>query len=77
MSDLPEVKEFKFLADTAYMAEYGNMRAPHPDFNSKFHKYFRNQIEAIIVDKITPEQAVEAFEADVRFNIEDSEIIYK
>lgn len=77
MYDLPEVQEFKFLVDTAYMAEYGNMRSPHPDFNSKFHKYFRNQIEAIIVDKITPDEAVEAFEADVRFNIEDSEIIYK
>ncbi len=76
-AELPVIQEFKFLSDIAYMADYCGIRPAHPDFNSKYHKYYRTQVEAIIVDKITPEEAWEKMKQEIEFNIDAEELLYK
>ncbi len=75
--DLAEMDEYKFLNDIAYMADYCNLRSPHPDFASGYHSYYRTQVEAIIVDKITPEEAWANMKAEIEFNIDPEELLYK
>ncbi len=75
--DLAEMDDYKFLNDIAYMADYCNLRSPHPDFASGYHSYYRTQVEAIIVDKISPEQAWENMKAEIEFNIDAEELLYK
>lgn len=75
--DLQEIKDFKFIADTAYMAERTNIRSGHPDFKNKYHKYYKTQVEAIIVDGVSPEEACQKMLEEIQFNIDDSVMIYQ
>ncbi len=75
--DLQEIQDFKFVNDTKYMPDYTTMRSSHPDFKNKYNKYGRTAVEAIMVDGISPEEAVEMMMNELKFNVDDSEIIYK
>ena len=75
--DLQEIKDFKFASDTAYMTDYATIRSGHPDYNTKYSKYYRNQIEGVIVDNLSAIEAVDKLESELRFNIDADQIIFK
>lgn len=76
-TDSPEIADHAFLSDCAYMTDYVTVRPAHPDFNTKYGAYYRTQVEGIIVDKISPEQAWENMKAEIEFNISEDQLTYK
>lgn len=68
--ELENVKADKFISDTFYMMDYVKVRPMHPDWEAYYHSYVRTAIEAVLVDGLTAEQAVEQVKNDLDFNLD-------